>query len=40
VEISSDGSGHCAATKRGDGINGGVVYQWACGASNLFDQWS
>src|SRR3984957_20339846 len=38
--FENDGSAHCLATKRGDGVNGGVVYQWGCDSGNTYEQWS
>jgi hypothetical protein len=40
VVFENDGSGRCLSTKRGDGLNGGVVYQWDCGSANTYEQWS
>jgi Ricin-type beta-trefoil lectin domain/Lysozyme like domain len=39
VVFENDGSAHCLSTKAGDGVNGGVVYQWDCGTSNPYEQW-
>jgi hypothetical protein len=38
--LENNGSRYCLATKAGDGVPGGVVYQWGCDIGNTYLLWN
>lgn len=39
VTLGNAGTGMCLAADASDAVNGGIIWQYRCGSSNIYEQW-